>query len=267
MSLVPRMRADSSQAISRFIADTVAQAGARGVVLGVSGGLDSAVVAALAVKAIGAKNVLAVHMPGVSLNKADLSDARAVARWLGIEMREIPVGDGSKSLGKGLGNVGKAELGNIMARSRMIILYHIAKCENLIVLGTGNKSELLTGYFTKWGDGGNDLQPIGDLYKTQVRDLATMLGIPKKLIEKAPTAGLWAGQTDERELGIKYELLDQILHGIELGLEDKAIARKTEAPFKEVARIRSLVRKTIHKRRMPLVPKMATRTVGTDWRE
>ncbi|MBI5000637.1 MAG: NAD+ synthase [Euryarchaeota archaeon] len=261
------MREDGAQAISRFIADTVAQSGAKGIVIGLSGGLDSAVVAELAVKAIGAKSVLALHMPGIAPNKVELADAKAVAKWLCIEMRVIHVGDGSKSLGKGLGKVEKAELGNIMARSRMIILYHIAKSESRLVLGTGNKSELLTGYFTKWGDGGNDLQPIGDLYKTQVRELAKSLGVPDRLIKKVPTAGLWAGQTDERDLKIKYELLDQILHGIELGLTDATIARKAKAPVAEVARIRGLVRKTIHKRRMPLVPKMATRTVGTDWRE
>jgi NAD+ synthase len=267
MSLAPRMRADGAQAISRFIADTVEQSGAKGVVLGLSGGLDSAVVAALAVRAIGAKGVLAIHMPGVVANRDELADARAVAKWLRVELRVVSVGDGSRSLGKGLGKVGKAELGNIMARSRMIALYHIAKSENRLVLGTGNKSELLTGYFTKWGDGGNDLQPIGDLYKTQVRGLARELGVPAKLIKKVPTAGLWAGQTDEGDLGIRYELLDQILFGIELGLADAAIARKAKAPLAEVARIRGIVRKTIHKRRMPLIPKMATRTVGTDWRE
>ncbi|MEW5760546.1 MAG: NAD(+) synthase, partial [Candidatus Thermoplasmatota archaeon] len=158
-------------------------------------------------------------------------------------------------------------IGNLKARIRMLLLYAYANSKNLIVVGTGNKTELLCGYFTKFGDGGADILPIGDLYKTQVREMARFLEIPEKIINKVPSAGLWKGQTDEDELGIKYEKLDKILYGIELGLDKNEISNKVELPIKEVERIMNMVELTKHKRKFPLIPKIGYCTVGFDWRE
>jgi NAD+ synthase len=136
-----------------------------------------------------------------------------------------------------------------------------------VVMGTGNKSELLVGYFTKFGDGGVDFLPIGDLYKTEVRDLAKKVGIPKRLIEKAPSAGLWEGQTDEGELGVTYEKLDQILLGFEMLLDNREITRRTGIDLNIVEMVWRRHLDTVHKRKAPLVPKIGSRTIGLDWRE
>src|SRR6266704_2743434 len=157
--------------------------------------------------------------------------------------------------------------GNLRARARMIVLYFIANTEGRIVMGTGNKSELLTGYFTLFGDGAADFLPIGDLYKTQVREMARYLALPPEIVEKVPTAGLWPGQTDEGELGISYDELDRILLGIELQLEPEAIAQKAGVPLDHIAYVQKLVTSTVHKRKMPLIPKVGARTIGLDWRE
>jgi NAD+ synthase len=149
----------------------------------------------------------------------------------------------------------------------MIVLYFFANTQDRLVMGTGNKSELLCGYFSRWGDGGVDFLPIGDLYKTQVRAMARHLGIPKRIVDKVPTAGLWPGQTDEGELGLSYDVLDRILLGIELQMEPEAIAEKADARIGEVRRIEALVAATAFKRKMPLIPKVGIRTVGLDWRE
>jgi NAD+ synthase len=149
----------------------------------------------------------------------------------------------------------------------MIVLYHYANAERRLVVGTSNKSEVLVGYFTKFGDGGADLEPIGDLYKTEVRALARRLGLPDKIIQKAPTAGLWKGQTDEGELGITYDRLDAILSGIELGLGEKEIARRADSNISEVARVAKMVRLSSHKRKFQPAPKIGFRTPGLDWRE
>jgi len=157
--------------------------------------------------------------------------------------------------------------GNVAARVRMVILYHRAGKERRLVIGTGNKSELLTGYFTKGGDGLADFLPLGDLYKTQVRAMAAHLLVPKRILEKAPTAGLWRGQTDEGELGLSYDVLDRVLHGIELHLSPKEIAAGARVAVKTVDRVERLVASSVHKRKTPLIPKVGMRTIGLDWRE
>jgi len=157
--------------------------------------------------------------------------------------------------------------GNVAARCRMIVLFHHAWLMDRVVMGTSNKSELLTGYFTKFGDGGADFCPIGDLYKTEVRQLAREIGIPEAIIDKAPSAGLWQGQTDEEEMGITYEDLDQVLFGFERSLGDEAVAAETSVPLDTVRRIRAMHLGTVHKRKMPLIPKLGVRTLGIDWRE
>lgn len=252
----------------RFIKDYVAATHAQGVVIGVSGGLDSAVVAALAARALGLAHVHGFALPSAVNDPSDLDDARGLADHLGIslDVHEIqPIVDAvTTSLG---GDLEPPLVANAMARARMTLLYAEAGRRGCLVLGTGNKSELLTGYFTKHGDGGNDLLPIGDLYKTQVRMLARHLGLPDRIIERPPSAGLWAGQTDEAELGITYERLDQVLLGLEIDLPHERIAEEAGVDVGEVRRIETLRRTSQHKRRASLVCKLGIRTIGTDWRD
>lgn len=243
--------------------DHVARAGATGVVLGVSGGLDSAVVAALAVDVFGAERVTALLMPAVDSDAQDEADGQLICRHLGLQPTLAPLGDAPERL---VGDLDPAVLGNVKARLRMTRLYAEAQSRGALVAGTGNKSELLIGYFTKHGDGGSDLLPIGDLYKSQVKTLARHLGIPPAIIEKPPSAGLRPGQTDEGDLGLSYERLDAILKGIELNQSADSIVRRTGESAADVARIAQMVRKSEHKRRPPLVPKIGARTVGIDWR-
>ncbi len=253
----------AEETIIKFIEDFV---GNRKVVIGLSGGIDSSLTAYLSVKALGRENVLGVHLPEKNLNKKDLEDARDVANWLGIDFRVIEIDDFIRPFDK-IGIKDRTALGNIKVRIRMTILYSIANEEKRLVVASSNKSELLTGYFTKYGDGAGDLHPIGDLYKTQVRLLSKKIGMPEKIINKVPTAGLWEGQTDEDELGIKYDLLDKILYGIEQFMNDDEIANELNIDINAVKNVRERVENTRHKRVMVYIPKIGLRTVGIDFRE
>jgi NAD+ synthase len=242
----------------------VAIAKASGAVVGISGGIDSAVVAALCVRALGKAKVLGLLMPE---GKPE-PEALQVVTWLGIRSRTVMIGPLVKAVaGKGPKGCGRAALGNVKARLRMVLLYMEANRNNRLVVGTGNKSELLVGYFTKYGDGGVDIAPLGDLYKTQVRALAADIKVPESIRSLVPTAGLYPGQTDEGELGISYASLDSILMGIELRLDRERIAERAGVPVSEVDRITARVRSAVHKRHMPPIPKLGIRTIGTDWRE
>lgn len=267
-ALEPKFREEHVAIIQSFIRHQVEASGRQGVVLGLSGGVDSAVVAKLCADAIGPKKVLALGLPEGEGGQ-DLADARAWAKELGIAFRVVDIARMVASFEKEL-KAAKADRitrGNLRPRVRMIVLYYTANLEDRVVMGTGNKSEVLTAYFTKFGDGGADFLPIGDLYKTQVRAMARQLGVPDRIIRKTPTAGLWSGQTDEGELGISYDDLDRILLGIELQLEPEMIAEKAEVSLAQVRRIEALVAATVHKRKMPLIPKLGIRTLGLDWRE
>ncbi len=266
--LVPKFREDHVPLIESFIAHQVESSGRKGVVLGMSGGLDSALVAKLCADALGPKRVLALALPKGDGGK-DQADARAYAKDLGATFRAIDIAPFVERFESGLkaGRSDRVARGNLRARTRMIVWYFVANSEDRLVIGTGNKSEILTGYFTKFGDGGADLLPIGDLYKTQVRAMAQHLGVPKRILEKVPTAGLWPGQTDEGELGIPYDELDRILLGIELQMDPEAIAEKAGVSLERVEHVEALVTASVHKRKMPLIPKVGVRTVGLDWRE
>jgi NAD+ synthase len=206
---------ETKDKIVNFIRSSIKGSGAIGAVIGLSGGIDSALTAYLAVEALGKDKVLGLMLPekGISA-KTDIDDAVEIAKILGIDHNIIEISQVLASFSSAIPvfdrNV-KTANGNLKARTRMCILYYHANLMNRMVVGTGNKTELLLGYFTKYGDGGVDIEPIGDLYKTQVRGLSRYLGVPLRIIEKTPTAGLWPGQTDESELGVSYEMADQIL--------------------------------------------------------
>lgn len=265
----PRFKHESIEAIHSFIKQKVDEAKADGVVIGLSGGLDSVVVTKLCADSLGPNKVLVLIMPETATPKEDIKDALGFASSLGVDYRVIDITELVESFTSllSLENLDIKTVGNIKARCRMVLLYIHANLGNRIVMGTSNKSELLTGYFTKFGDGGADFSPIGDLYKTQIKELATVMDIPENIVGKPPSAGLAQGQTDENELGITYKDLDRILLGIELKLDVKEIAKKTGINENEVSRIQDIVNRNVHKRKMPLIPKLGLRTLGSDWRE
>ncbi len=264
----PQLKADAELVIMDFIRSKVEDSGCRGVVVGLSGGIDSALVTKLCVDAIGPDNVLNIFLPSPSTPEDDRKDVKMLALQFGTELTTIEIAPVLESYSKIMPSVERRELaGNLMARTRMSVLYHYARMMDLLVMGTGNKSELLMGYFTKFGDGGADFLPIGDLYKTEVRELARKVGILPRVIDKTPSAGLWPGQTDEGEMGISYKELDRILLGIELLLDDEVISSRTGLDLDLVRSVRSKHLASTHKRKMPLIPKLGVRTLGSDWRE
>jgi NAD+ synthase len=257
---------EATRVLVRFLKDYTSDVGRSGFVLGISGGIDSAVSCALAVRAVGAKNVHGLVLPDAKTPEKDLDHAAAVAKKFGVRTRAVSIQPMVDAFAHASDAKDRRMLGNIKARCRMILLHAEAARRSSLVLGTGNKSEALIGYMTKFGDAGVDLQPIGDLYKTQVRLLARHLGVPKAVIDKAPTAGLWPGQTDEAEMGVTYEVLDRVLLGLELRLSSAMIASIVGIKPALVQRIEAMRRQSQHKRRMPMVPKIGLRTVGMDWR-
>jgi NAD+ synthase len=268
MPLAPKYSPESVVVIETFTRDKVRDAGAKGVILGLSGGLDSAVVAAMSARALGPERVLCVMMPEAACPPKEMEDAHELAHELGVEHITVDLDPVLAAFRQQLGgDVKDHAFSNVKARARMTVLYYHGQIRNYLVMGTGNKSELFMGYFTKYGDGGVDYQPLGDLYKTQVRGLAADIDLSAKFIEKPPSANLIPGQTDEDDMGIAYEDLDRILLGIELGMGDEDIVERTDLPATEVARVRGVVHSTKHKRRIPLAPKLGIRTVGWDWRE
>ena len=228
--------------IISWIKKQVKASSAKGIVLGLSGGIDSAVVAGLCSKALGRKNVLGLFLPCNS-NSQDLKDARLVARALRIKTKLVDLSPVYKNLLKIFPNAPKLAKNNLKPRLRMLTLYFFANKLNYLVCGTGNKSELSVGYFTKYGDGGADILPIGGLLKRQVRSLARELNIPEPIINKAPTAGLWQGQTDEGEMGITYQDLDDILSR----LENRA---KQAVSLNKVKRVKKMIEVSAHKRKV-----------------
>lgn len=264
----PTLKNGTESIIEHFIAEKLRKTGAKGYVLGVSGGIDSAVVLRLAARAVGNGKVLVLIMPEKGSPKEDVEDAMMLCELEGVRHKIIDISDAVESLSRAVGTkTGQRELANIKARCRMIVLYHFAGKDGRLVLGTSNKSEMLIGYFTKHGDGGADLEPIGDLYKTEVCQLAEVIGVPEKIIGKAPSAGLWPGQTDEKEIGMSYKDLDSILLTIELGLDSDVAVERTGIPKDEIDRIVKMVRSSSHKRKVPAVVKIGLRTPGLDWRE
>jgi NAD+ synthase len=231
--------------IITWIRKQVKDAGAKGVVLGLSGGIDSCVVAALAKEALGGKRVLGVFLPCHS-HPQDLADAKIIARKLGIKTKLVELTKAYDTLLKVLPSAGSLAKANLRPRLRMLTLYYLANKFNYLVCGTGNRSEFMVGYFTKHGDSGVDILPIASLLKRDVRRLARELKIPEHIIAKAPTAGLWPGQTDEGEMGISYAELDDILQRF-------ADKKKQVLPVKIVDKVKTMVRRSEHKRQGPKI--------------
>jgi NAD+ synthase len=246
------------ETITAFIRQKVQEAGACGAVIGLSGGIDSTLTAYLSVEALGADNVLGLLLPEKGITtEQDIDDAMEVARLLGIEHKKIDISKVLNSFSSAIPDFKNNLLadGNLKARTRMCILYYHANLMRRMVVGTGNKTELLLGYFTKYGDGGVDIEPIGGLYKTQVRALSRYIGVPARVIEKTPTAGLWPGQTDEGELGVTYEVADKILAMLVDEKRDISDVKKF-FPAYHVDRLAALLKSNEHKRYPPAAPEI-----------
>lgn len=249
----------------RFLKDETTNAGFSNVVLGISGGVDSALAAALAVEAFGNEHVRGVMMPYRTSNPQSVKDALEVFGQLGIRPESVDITAMVDAYCIAENVTDSVRRGNIMARARMIVLYDISAREKALVVGTSNKTEIMVGYGTLHGDTACAINPLGDLYKTQVWQLAEAVGVPKHIISKAPTADLWEGQTDEGELGISYKPVDEILFQIvdERRTDDEILQMKFDASL--IARVRELIRKNQFKRRPPLIAKISYRTVNVDF--
>jgi NAD+ synthase len=248
-----------------FIKEELSKFNYKKGILGLSGGLDSSVCASLAVEALGARNVIALIMPYGEAFSEEVEDAQEFARLLRIKSRIIDISPMVDAYFSKYPSENRIAKGNKMARERMSILYDFSVREKALILGTSNKTELLLGYGTIHGDMASAINPLGDLYKTQIKQLARHLGIPKKIQKKAPTAGLWPRQTDEKEIGLSYEEIDAIL----FELVDKRMPRKeiisSGHKAEDVDRIALLIKNSEFKRKLPPIPKISARTVGHDF--
>lgn len=248
-----------------FIADECRRKGFTQVVLGLSGGVDSAVGAALLAEALGGEHVTAMAMPAVESNPDSLADAELVADSLDINLVVRPIGGMVAAMYNGRQRVSRVRIGNAAARARMMQLFDFSHEHHALVVGTSNKTELLLGYGTWYGDLASAINPIGDLYKTQVRQLADFLGVPERVIAKPPSADLWPGQTDEEELGMSYDVVDRLLYL--LVDQQHLVAQVIERGFDRalVDRVVKMITGTQFKRSLPTIPKLSLKTVGIDF--
>ena len=241
-----------------FIAEMVDDAGAEGAVIGLSGGIDSTTVAYLACEALGADAVHGLLMPSSVNPDDDETDAERVATTLGIEYDTLeinPIVDAFVDSAPDHAAEDRMALGNVRVRTRAVLNYFVANAESRLVLGTGNRSEAATGYFTKYGDHAVDCNPIGNLYKCQVRQLARALGVPEELVTRTPTAAMWEGQTDEEEMGLGYDELDAILAlHVDGPLPKHATVETLDISEEAVDRVVELYETSAHKRAMPPAP-------------
>ncbi|NJN79189.1 MAG: NAD+ synthase [Anaerolineales bacterium] len=251
--------------LTGFIESEVTRIGLSRAVIGLSGGIDSALSCALAVQALGKDNVLAVRMPYKASSKDSLDHAQLLIDQLGIQSKTIEITDMVEPLFKLDSEISNMRKGNIMARERMIILYDQSEVFKGLVIGTSNKTEILLGYSTLYGDSASAMNPIGDLYKTQVRELSRAMNIPEPIIDKAPSADLWADQTDEKELGFTYEDVDKLLY---LMIDQRYSPQEAiEAGFDEkfVNAVTARVSRYQYKRMQPPIAKISNRTIGYDF--
>lgn len=253
------------RALTTFIRKEVRRAGFERVVLGLSGGIDSSLVAYLAAEALGPENVYGIRMPYESSSQGSLDHAQLVIDDLGIKHDTVQITPMVEPLFAVYEDITDARKGNIMARQRMIILFDQSMAWNALVIGTSNKTEALLGYTTLYGDNAAAIQPIGDLYKHQVRQLARAMGVPTEIIEKPPSADLWPGQTDEGDLGYTYDQADQILYLLidQRYTPDEVV--EAGFPRKLVEAVWRTVQRTHYKRQLPIVAKLSRRTIGHDF--
>ncbi len=266
--ILPRLTINTDLAhtiLVRFLHDAVYKVGFSRAVIGLSGGIDSALAAYLVAEAIGPQNVLAIRMPYRTSSPDSLADAQAVIDALGLKSDTVDITPMVDPLLARFPDANNVRRGNIMARMRMVVLYDQSAAFGGLVIGTSNKTETLLGYSTVYGDNAAGVQPIADLYKTQVRQLGRALGLPPSILSKPPSADLWAGQTDEDELGFTYETADQVLYLLvdERYTVDEVAAEGFERDF--VARVWRQVRLNHYKRTMPNVAKLSTRSIGHDF--
>lgn len=251
--------------LTGFLHTEITRAGFSRGVIGLSGGVDSSLACYLTAEALGPENVLAVRMPYKTSSPDSMEHAQIVVDALGVQSLDVPITEMVDPLFNRFPDMDKVRQGNVMARERMIILYDQSEAFNGLVIGTGNKTEILLGYTTLFGDAASALNPNGDLYKTQLRQLARSMGVPAAVIEKPPSADLWKGQTDEGELGFTYEDVDQLLYL----LVDQRYSPESciEAGFPEgfVRDVVERVRRNHFKRVQPPIAKLSNRTIGYDF--
>ena len=252
----------TTKKLASFISREIKRSGLNGALVAVSGGIDSAVALVLTVRALGPERVRALTLPERDITPArDIADVMSLVSSLGVTCDTVEITHVMSVMRETLPLYDSEDLvafGNVKARVRMIIAYHYANSLGYMVIGTSNRTEWLTGYFTKYGDGGVDLMPLADLYKNQIRQLAVHLDIPESIIEKAPSGGLWPGQTDEGELGLDYDTLDLILSGMEVGMSEDEIAVELNVDTALVRGAFRRVKANEHKRRIPTVLRLRT---------
>ena len=247
--------------ITQFIKKCVQDSNLKGAIVSLSGGIDSAVALSLTVKAIGSEYVTCITMPECDITaEEDLVDVTYLTKLFDVTCERLEISSMLHVMRESLPiptNKSKIIYGNIKARLRMLLTYFFANMEDKIVVGTSNKSELLTGFFTKYGDGGVDIMPLADLYKTQIRQLAPHLKIPERIITKPPSPGFWPGQTDEDELGISYDYLDLILYYWENNYSLKEICDSLKIQMSKIEEIIQRVNLNKHKRHFPLILRLS----------
>ena len=252
--------------LCRFIRNEIHRAGFRRGVVGLSGGIDSSTITDLAARSLGTENLLAVTMPYKTSSQATRRDSQAVIDELGVETVEVPITDQVDAYFSRIGDASQMRLANKCARERMTVLYDQSAAFEGLVVGTSNKSELLLGYGTQFGDMASAINPVGDLYKTQLYQLAAYLGVPRQILGKTPSGDLWVGQTDEDELGFSYAEVDRML----VLMVDRRWRRAEliRAGFDSgfVDRVAGIVRRSHYKRRMPVIAKLSQRTMDRDFR-
>ncbi len=266
-----REASETEERIVRFIKTHADRIGARLLVIGLSGGLDSSVAAALCSKAVGGKRTLGVSLTELDTkNLANIRDAEEVASQFGLEFKSLDITKLVKTtmdLVHASTAVGSIPLGNVKARLRAMVLYYYANTRKGIVIGTGDKSEIMLGYFTKFGDGACDIQPLADIYKTTLRRLGKHLGLSSRICSKPSSPELWPGQTAEKELGLSYDKLDLILWGLERWIPPREIGEDLGIPLKTVQGVQRRLILAEHKRVPPMTMKLGFRTLGQDLRE
>ncbi len=258
MSYIPELNCKQTKNdIINFIQSKVQESGTEGIVLGLSGGIDSTLAAYLSCEALGKDKVFGIIMPSTTTPTDDKIHGIEIAQKLGIEYKEIAIDSIlNEFLSMTQLNENELAIGNLKARIRMAIIYYYANAKNYLVSGTGNKSEILIGYFTKFGDGACDIEPIGDLYKNDVYKLSQYIEVPQEILDKPPRAGLWSNQTDEDEIGMSYDLIDQILYlNTENNMGDVDIAQKLDISVDKINMIINKVVGSKHKSNVPECPK------------